>query len=74
MFQLQRLRVDDASVMFDQFSYSLVALNTCIYTKIIISRIKDTLYCQEYIIKKKRVSNFPIRSVECVRKVTHLER
>ena len=31
MFQLQRLRVDDASVMFDQFSYSLVALNTCIY-------------------------------------------
>ena len=27
----------------------------------------------EYIIKEKRVSNFPIRSVECVRKVTRLE-
>ena len=28
---------------------------------------------QEYIIKEKRVSNAPIRSVECVRKVTRLE-
>ena len=30
-------------------------------------------YYQEYIINEKRVSNFPIRSVECVRKVTRLE-
>ena len=30
-------------------------------------------YYQEYIIKEKRVSNFPIRSVEYVRKVTRLE-
>ena len=27
------------------------------------------VYYQEYIIKEKRVSNAPIRSVECVRKV-----
>ena len=39
----------------------------------IVTNIHHVTSRQEYIIKEKRVSNLPIRSVGCVQKVTRLE-